>query len=67
MVASLQVCYFNDIFNLEVLKFQAKLLPSCFHDYFLQAAQTHSHSTRFSTDENWTFMRCNKKITQRSI
>jgi len=62
---------FNDIFNLEVLKFafkfRAKIFPSCFHDYFLQAEQTHSYSTRFTTDENWPLMRCNKQITQRSI
>jgi len=52
---------FNNIFNLEVLKFWAKLLPSWFHDYFLQAVQTHNHSTRFTTDENWAFMYYNKE------
>ena len=27
-------------------------LPSCFNEYFRQAAQIHDHSTRFSSDEN---------------
>ena len=52
----LNLLKFNNIFNLEVLKFvfkfRSKTLPSCFNEYFRQAAQIHYHSTRFSSDGN---------------
>ena len=52
----LKLLKFNNICNLEVLKFifkfRSKTLPSCFNEYFRQAAQIHDHSTRFSSDGN---------------
>ena len=67
----LNLLKFNNIFNLEVLKFifkfRSNILPACFDKYFRQAAQAHDHSTRFSSNTNWAPIYCSKSITQRSI
>ena len=69
--SNLNLLKFNNVFNLEVLKFvfkfRSKTLPSCFNEYFRQAAQIHDHSTRFSSEKNLVSMRCSKSLTQRSI
>ena len=60
----------KNIFKLEILKFiynyQNKFLPKCFSD-FLLCLRNYSHPTRFESSDNYSVIRLNKTISQRSI
>ena len=61
----------NNIYQQEVLKFACKfnmkILPKCFENYFQLASQVHIYSTRFVANENWSVPRFKKTYTQRPI
>ena len=60
-----------NIFKQEILKFmykyQNKSLPKCFFDFFAMFSKLHFYPTRFATCSNYSVMRVNKAISQRSI